>query len=170
MNREFSWSLPSLVLKKTNKGNGLFTTETIIKDEKVIIFGGYVMTLEEEKHLPRTMQDLAHQIDEFFVLGARELGEVQKTDNVNHSCEPNCGFEGQIFLVAMRDIFPDEEITFDYAMVLRGTNENDLSYEVPCLCESKSCRGMITANDWMIPELQIKYKSYFQPHIKKHIL
>jgi len=37
-------------------------------------------------------------------------------DLVNHSCDPNCGLVGAVLVVAMRDIEPGEEITFDYAM------------------------------------------------------
>ncbi|HTQ89004.1 MAG TPA: SET domain-containing protein [Streptosporangiaceae bacterium] len=32
---------------------------------------------------------------------------------INHSCEPNVGFAGNIVLVAMRDISPGEELTTD---------------------------------------------------------
>ena len=35
---------------------------------------------------------------------------------INHSCEPNVGFAGDIVLVAMRDISPGEELTTDYAL------------------------------------------------------
>jgi len=35
---------------------------------------------------------------------------------INHSCEPNVGFAGNVVLVAMRDIEAGEELTTDYAM------------------------------------------------------
>jgi hypothetical protein len=35
---------------------------------------------------------------------------------INHSCDPNVGFAGDIVLVAMRDIRQGEELTADYAL------------------------------------------------------
>jgi SET domain-containing protein len=32
---------------------------------------------------------------------------------INHSCEPNVGFAGNVVLVAMRDISPGKELTTD---------------------------------------------------------
>ena len=169
MQKEFSWHLPDLEVRETNKGLGLFTNKVIYKGDIVIIFGGYVMTLEEERNLPEAIQDYAHQIHENFVLGVRSESDIQMVDHVNHSCDPNCGFDGQIFLVAMREVSIGEEITFDYAMVLRGTKENKLTYSVTCECGESNCRGKITENDWSIPELQVKYDGFFQPHIQKHL-
>ncbi len=169
MKKQFSWWLPHLEVRNTNKGKGFFTTEGIKAGDLVVICGGYVMTLEEEKILPESMRDIAHQIHEFFVLGVKELDEVQEIDSINHSCQPNCGFEGQIFLVAMRNIEPGEEISFDYAMVLRGTEQNGLMYTFECLCGADACRKNVTSDDWQKKELQEKYKGYFQPHIQKVI-
>lgn len=122
-NRNFSWNTPGLEVRDTTKGDGLFTRSKIKKGDLVVVFGGYVMTLEEERNLPKGMQDYAHQIHEDLVIGVRNKKDIQLVDHINHSCDPNCGFDGQIFLVAMREISPDEEITFDYAMVLRKTKK-----------------------------------------------
>ncbi|GIT46042.1 MAG: hypothetical protein Ct9H300mP12_06270 [Acidimicrobiales bacterium] len=35
---------------------------------------------------------------------------------INHSCDANVGFRGQVLYVAMRDIAIDEELCHDYAM------------------------------------------------------
>ncbi len=44
------------------------------------------------------------QIEERFVMGVKSDKDTEDTDFFNHSCNPNCGFKGQIFLAAMRDI------------------------------------------------------------------
>lgn len=162
----FSWINPKLEIRETGKyGKGVFVKENIKKDERLAIFGGYVMTLDEEEKLPKEISDLAHQIDDNFVIGVKEEKEIQDVDNFNHSCNPNAGFKGQIFLVAMKNINAEEEITFDYAMVLGG----DEPYSLECLCGKENCRKAITNNDWKLPELQKKYKGYFQWYLEEKI-
>lgn len=162
----YSWINEKLEVKNTERyGKGIFAKKSIKKDEKLAVFGGYVMTLEEEKQLPDDLKDLAHQIDDDLVIGIKNKKERQNVDNFNHSCEPNAGFRGQIFLVAMRDIEAGEEITFDYAMVLGG----DEPYSLKCMCGLRNCRKMIANNDWKIPELQERYKGYFQWYLEEKI-
>ncbi len=60
----------------------------------------------------------------------------------NHSCDPNVAIQGQIVLVAMRDIALGEELTIDWATT------DDLDYEIECNCGSSGCRGSVTGKDW----------------------
>lgn len=83
---------------------------------------------------------------------------------LNHSCEPNSNVQGQIVLVAMRDIAADEEITMDYATYA----DNDI-YNFTCGCQTPSCRHQITGRDWQIPDLQNKYKGYFAWFLEQKI-
>jgi len=147
-----------------NFGKGVFAKQNIDKNELLVIFGGYVMTLEEEQKLPLEIRDYAHQIAPDFVLGINKLEDIQPVDFINHSCNPNAGFNGQIFLVAMRDIKKGEQITFDYAMVL-----SIKGYHFKCLCGSANCRGNVTCDDWENPKLQEKYKGYFQPYLEERM-
>lgn len=62
------------------------------------------MTLEEEQQLPLEIRDYACQIAPHLVIGINKIEDIQPTDYFNHSCNPNVGFQGQIFIVAMRDI------------------------------------------------------------------
>ena len=84
----------------------------------LMIFGGCVMTREYELSLPHELSDNGIFITLDFVIGSKKISELEQASFVNHKCEPNAGFEGQSFLVAMRDIREGEEITFDYSMVL----------------------------------------------------
>ena len=93
----------------------------------------------------------------------------EDTDYFNHSCEPNAGLRGQIFLVAMRDIAKDEEITFDYCMSLSEFEGSDFSISFDCQCGAPSCRGRVTQLDWKRPELQRKYNGYFSLYIQEKI-
>ena len=83
---------------------------------------------------------------------------------LNHSCEPNCGLLGQMLLVAMRDIVPGEELSFDYAMC--DASDYD---EFRCLCGESTCREIVTGSDWRDPIVQAKYMGYFSPYLMKRI-
>ena len=165
----YSWINPNLEVRKTkNYGGGVYAKKYIKKETMLAIFGGYVMTTKEESKLPLQIRDLAHQIHDDFVLGIKDTNRIQKVDMFNHSCDPNAGFNGQIFLVAMKDIKKNEQITFDYAMVLHKS-KNIPVYKMKCLCGLENCRKIITDNDWKIKDLQEKYKGFFQYYLEKKI-
>lgn len=165
----FSWTNDKLELRDTFKyGNGVFATKKIKKGERLAIFGGYVMESNEMLSLPREFNDNCVNVTESLVLGVKQRSELELASFFNHSCEPNAGMKGQIFLVAMRDVERNEEITFDYAMTLckaKGVQP----YRMKCLCGSKNCRKIITDDDWKNKELQKRYRGYFQFYIEEKI-
>jgi uncharacterized protein len=166
-NKEFSWINPKLEVRESELGGkGIFSNSSIDKDELLAVFGGYIMRINEEESLE--VADLSHQMSEDFVIGVINKNQIQKVDHFNHSCEPNAGVKGQLFLVAFRDTEANEEITFDYAMVLHH-NPDAARYEMKCKCGAKNCRGIITEDDWKLPELQKKYAGYFQYYLEEKI-
>lgn len=155
----FSWMNPDLEVRDTKKcGKGVFAKKDIKKGETLAIFGGYIMTIEEERNLPKKFRDSGLQIDENFVISSKD--HFESTDFFNHNCEPNAGFKGQNFLVSMNKIKKNEEITFDYAMCLFSKIKKN-SYSFDCFCNSKNCRLKITSEDWKIKKLQKKYDDFF---------
>ena len=58
---------------------------------------------------------------------------------MNHSCAANCETEEEderIFIRALRDIAPGEELVYDYHLY-----DSDLEDEAPCFCGAPNCRG-----------------------------
>ena len=84
---------------------------------------------------------------------------------MNHSCDANVVFEGDLKMVAFRDIWPGEQVTFDYA-TSEETDEGD-TWE--CMCGANHCRRNIRGTDWMLPAVQLKYKGHFSSHIQEKI-
>jgi uncharacterized protein len=161
-----SWFNRKLVTKKVaGAGTGVFANESIQKNELLTVFGGHVMTLEEEARLPKQIRDYSLQISNDLVIGITNKNDIALPEFFNHSCEPNAGFDGQISFVAMRDIKPGEQVTFDYAMTIGG----DTPYRLDCMCGLKTCRKIITNEDWKKKRLQKKYAGYFQWYIAKLI-
>jgi hypothetical protein len=164
-----SWLHPHLEKGSSDTlGWGIFARADIRKDERLAIFGGKIMLIDEMYEIPAMMQSYTMQIEERFVLGPAGT-EPEDTDFFNHSCDPNCGFKGQVFLVAMRDIRAGEEVTFDYCMTVSASVGSDMVFEMDCACGSPHCRKRITELDWMMPELQLRYKGYFSPYIQDKI-
>lgn len=163
---QHSWLHPKLLVisNPVRKGKCIIAGEHIPSRTTLCIFGGRVMHVEDEPVFPNGRSGLALQIHDRFVLGARFVGEIESADAFNHSCDPNAGFVGQIFLVAIRDIAQCEEVCFDYAMNLCA-----LDYRFECGCGSSNCRGVITGEDWKNPELQERYAGYFQPYLQEKI-
>jgi len=170
MGTKSSWLSPKLQARRSKIDSmGVFAKENVKAGERLAIFGGDIMLIDEIHDLPEKLQDYPMQIEERFVIGTRNSTEPEDTDFFNHSCEPNSGFKGQIFLVAMRDIKKEEEITFDYAMVVSKSVGSDVVFEIECQCGSKHCRKKITESDWTLPDLQRKYSGYFSQYIQEKI-
>ena len=144
------------------KGWGSFVTEPISAGETVAAFGGWVVERRALSALSDDRQSRSIQIDEDLYLVSDETPEPG--DMLNHSCEPNCGLQGSQILVAMRDIAPGDELSFDYAMC--DASDYD---EFRCLCGSPACRGIATGSDWRDPALQAKYAGWFSPYLVRRI-
>ena len=154
---------------KTSKG--IFAKDDIKEGEIVLIMGGYILSIEDENNLDGIVADKPIEISENFSIGPRKPSDLPRMPQhyINHGCDPNVGFGGQIFMIAMRNIKKDEEIVYDYAMVMCSNEDSNSYFKIKCLCGSKKCRGYITEDDWKIPELQKKYDGYFQWYTQEKI-
>ncbi len=165
-----SYISPKARIKKSPiHGKGLFAVRQIKKGEIVAIKGGHIMNERELKESEALYEMTFFQIEEGFYIGAREKSEVKHNKLfMNHSCDPNVGYRGQIVFVAMREIKAGEELTFDWAM---GTDESNLwkDWEIKCNCGSANCRKVLTPHDWRIKELQRRYGDYCSPFILNRI-
>ncbi len=71
---------------------------------------------------------------------------------INHSCDPNCETDerrGRIWIVALRDIAPGEELTYDYNLY---DGDED---EARCFCGAACCRGTM----YSPPEIQRRVRA-----------
>ena len=144
------------------KGEGLWARDFIPAGETVVCFAGYAIDGAQLKDLPAVRRMHGLQVDDDLYIVGPEIPEPG--DFVNHSCDPTCGLNGNVLLVARRDIFPGDEITFDYAM----SDSTDYD-EFDCCCGSPECRGRITGNDWTQPALQERYDGFFSSYLDRKI-
>ena len=84
---------------------------------------------------------------------------------VNHSCDPNCGIRvnsaGAHECVAFRDIGPEEELTYDYAM----RNYTVDYFPSKCCCGASICRGSIKGWKNLPDERKGAYKGFVAPYL-----
>jgi hypothetical protein len=146
------------------EGRGVIALQDIARDEIVAIKAGHVVTGDEIEHITAEVGDFALQIDDGFYISPRTADEVDDmTVFINHSCDPNIGFRGQVVYVAMREIKAGEELCHDYSM------ERSDNYSLDCRCGSSRCRGKVTGQDWQLPELQQRYGKYFSIYLGNKI-
>jgi hypothetical protein len=143
-------------------GYGVYAYQPVQAGELLAVWGGDVITRLELALLTPTALRHTIQIEEDLYLAPTRAPEP--ADYVNHSCDPNAGLSGQIALIALRPIAPDEEICFDYA-----TCDGSIYDEFECACNSPHCRGQVTANDWARPELWKRYAGHFSPYLQRRI-
>lgn len=149
------------VRKSPISGKGVFAKKLIRRGEIIAVWGGDIVTEEELAKLSKRRFKYVYQYatqiaDGFYLVSDRNGKALEDDDYFNHSCEPNAGIKGHLIMVAMRDIKPGEEITYDYAMTDAG-----LKYRFKCKCGKKNCRKIITSDDWKIFRLQNKYRNFF---------
>ncbi len=170
--KRFSWMNPKLTIRTTDKyGRGVFSTAQIDKDEILFVMGGYILSIEDENRLRGQVADKPIEISEDYSIGPRTPGDMllMPQHYVNHSCNPNAGFRGQVFMVAMRNISKKEEILYDYAMIIHSNSRSTAYFKMTCRCGASNCRGVIDEEGWKLPELQKKYDGYFQWYLQEKI-
>jgi len=105
--------------------------------------------------IPREVWDHLFNVDICDSIIAREPAV-----RTNHSCDPNAGIVRDVFLVAMRDIKKDEEVTFDYPVVTVD------DWQMECRCGSPHCRKIIGNYAGLPDEIRKKYENYTPDWIK----
>ena len=150
---------PSLI-----HGRGLFAVRPIRRGEVVAVKGGHILDRRALQRSPARGAVSYIQIEDRLYIGAATPREVRNNKLfLNHSCAPNVGIRGEITFVALLDIAPGEELTYDWA------REEDSRTRTRCACHAPSCRKILTGRDWTLPVLQRRYRGYFSAYLAAKI-
>lgn len=149
---------------------GLFAAKDLPKDSLVAEASAY----DDIPYSWDVFQQLDHNLqtkimgfcsateNEFY--GPKDFNYLPINWYMNHSCEPNVGFDPEGNFVAMRDIKKDEELAWDYAF-----NETNSKFTLECACGTPSCRKVITGNDWKFLKDDADKYHYFSAELKEFI-
>lgn len=113
-------------------GRGLFASRAIGAGEIILRFRGRRFDRDDPIHHTEAAALLLQTGARTYILA--ESPSVY----VNHCCVPNAGLVANRQLVAMGDILPGEQITFDYS-----TSMDDGLWSLECRCGHRECRGIV---------------------------
>jgi SET domain-containing protein len=114
---------------------GCYTTTAIATDTRVVEYTGprIPKDVADEQYADKTYTYLFGVGNGTTVIDGHGIAMF-----INHSCDPNCETEedddGRVWIRAIRDISPGEELTYDYCLY-------DGEGEEPCFCGAEKCRG-----------------------------
>jgi SET domain-containing protein len=128
-------------------GRGVYARTHIKKGKRILEYVGERISHEEaDRRYLAKGQDDGHTF--FFVVDERTVIDGGSGGNesrfVNHSCNPNCEtvIEGRrVFVEAIRDIEPGEELVYDYQLTWESTDDPEDLALYACRCGAKNCRG-----------------------------
>jgi len=134
-------------------GTGLFAARPIPAETRILTYAGRRITPDEADAIhPTNPDDPFHTF--FFSLSSGMVIDGGQRGNdarwFNHSCEPNCeareSADGKrVAIYALRDIETDEELFYDYGLVIDEPLTAELKEQYRCDCGSKTCRGTMLA-------------------------
>jgi len=143
---------PWVVRRSPRHGRGVYATRPISAGTRIIEYTGELISEAEGERryptLPSGHEEPEHTylltLDESRVIDANVGGNAARF--INHSCEPNCepmAYGDHMWIVAIRDIRPGEELAYDYAIELDEPHTPARKRRFPCRCGAAHCRGSI---------------------------
>ena len=139
--------LPYEVRRSRIHGRGVYATRKIPVGTRVVEYLGDRISHEEaDARYEDKGQDDGHTflfvVDDDICIDAGVDGNEARY--INHSCDANCETiieDGRVFIDAIRDIRPGEEVGYDYQLTWESTDDpKELALYV-CRCGSTQCRG-----------------------------
>ncbi len=134
------------VRKSGVHGKGVFALQPIREGERIIEYTGEIIGWPEAlRRHPHDPADPNHtfyfSIDDEHVIDANVGGNASRW--INHACDPNCQADeadGRVFINALRDLQPGEELFYDYGLIIDERYTPKLKKEYECRCGSGNCR------------------------------
>ena len=144
---EGSQSPPIEVRNSEVHGRGVFSTRNIKKGERIIEYlGDRVSHAEADRRYESKDENDSHTF--LFIVDSKTVIDAGVDGNdarfFNQSCDPNCEStveKRRVFIDALRDIEPGEELTYDYQIYLEEGDPENIEAVFACRCGSPKCRG-----------------------------
>ena len=141
-------------IKKSNidrNGRGLYANKDIKEGTRIIDYVGKIITKkksDQSEKFDNSKPIYLFNLNSRYDLDGDYSWNTAKL--INHSCSNNCDYEGhglKLWVVAIKDIKKDEELTCDY-----GFSYDSNYKQFPCKCKSKNCCGYIVRSEsrWRI--------------------
>lgn len=128
-------------------GRGVYAKHRIVKGGRIIEYlGDRVSHAEADRRYELKPENDGHTF--LFIVDKRTVIDGGVGGNearyINHGCDPNCETvteKRRIFIEAIRDIKPGEELCYDYQLTWESTDDPEENALYACRCGAKQCRG-----------------------------
>lgn len=128
-------------------GRGVYAIARIRKGARILEYiGERISHAEADRRYEQKGEDDGHTF--LFIASNRTVIDAGVGGNearfINHHCQPNCEtvIEGsRVFIDAIRDIKPGEELGYDYQLTWESTDDPAELALYACHCGAKKCRG-----------------------------
>src|SRR4051812_3851162 len=101
---------------RSRTGLGLFATEPIAKRTFIVEYSGRRLNNNQAEALEAKNSKYLYEINSRWTIDGSSRKNIGRY--ANHSCRPNCETDrrrdGKVFIRAIKNIQPGEEITYDY--------------------------------------------------------
>jgi len=136
-------SIRRFAVEDSRFGKGCYATMPIREGETICFFTGEETTWKESEI--RYIKGLDRLDDPFQISETKYLELYEPYIYFNHSCNPNSGFRGENEMIAIRDINPGKEITYDYSTVTWDDRWARIhgAWIMECRCEEENCRKIV---------------------------
>jgi uncharacterized protein len=132
-------------------GKGVFALQPIAAGSRIIEYKGQLIPWPEAmRRHPHNPAEPNHTF--YFTVGDEHVIDANVNGNaarwINHACDPNCRADesdGRVFIEALRDLQPGEELFYDYGLTVDERYTPRLKMEYECRCGSPNCRGTMLA-------------------------
>ena len=137
-------------------GRGLYSRRAFKGGELVFAMEG-----EMRHYISRTVED-AFRFENWLVIGKDLfLDPAAPYVYANHSCEPNLGIRDALDFVALRDIAPNEQLTYDYSLTT-----DELPWMMTCNCGLPYCRGSVRSIQYLPEDIYRRYLPYVGRYVQ----
>ena len=128
-------------------GKGVYAVKPIKKGSRIIEYlGERISHGEADARYETKGDDDGHTF--LFIASNRTVIDAGVNGNdarfINHHCNPNCETvieNSRVFIDAIRDIKPGEELGYDYQLTWESTDDPAELALYACRCGAKKCRG-----------------------------
>jgi SET domain-containing protein len=134
-------------------GRGVYAAAPIKKGTRVLEYlGERISHGEADERYAQKADDDGHTF--LFIASNRTVIDAGVDGNdarfINHSCNPNCETvieKSRVFIDAIRNIKPGEELGYDYQLTWDSTDEPEELALYACRCGARKCRGTMLDKD-----------------------
>ena len=130
------------VRKSGVHGRGVYAIQFIREGTRIIEYTGQRVSWESAPDVENSPHTFNFGLESGEVINPEIGGNDARW--INHCCEPNCEAieeDGRIFIYAMRDIEPGQELFYDYALEIDEPITEKSMNEFACHCGAARCRG-----------------------------